>query len=93
MLAYTVDAANKGGNGVYLLNLMTGRLVPLDTGEADYTQIAWDKEGTALAFLRGKLEKDYWERDNVILAFTGLGKKTFTRFEYDPSKDSLRTGP
>jgi len=88
MLAYTVDAANKGGNGVYLLNLMTGRLVPLDTGEADYTQIAWDKEGTALAFLRGKLEKDYWERDNVILAFTGLGKKTFTRFEYDPSKDS-----
>ena len=88
MLAYTVDAANKGGNGVYLMNLMTGRLIPLDTGEADYTQIAWDKEGTALAFLRGKLEKDCWERDNVLLAFTGLEKKTFTHFEYDPSNDS-----
>jgi len=88
MLAYTVDAAGKGGNGVYLLNLMTGQFIPLDTGEADYVQIAWDKEGTALAFLRGKLEKGYWERDNVLLAFTGLEKKTFTRFEYDPSKDS-----
>jgi len=88
MLAYTVDAANKGGNGVYLMKLMTGRFVPLDTGEADYAQIAWDKEGTALAFLRGKLEKDYWERDNVLLAFSGLEGESFTRFEYDPSKDS-----
>ena len=88
MLAYTVDAANKGGNGVYLMKLMTGRFVPLDTGEADYAQIAWDKEGTALAFLRGKLEKNSWERDNVLLAFTGLEGESFTRFEYDPSKDS-----
>jgi dipeptidyl aminopeptidase/acylaminoacyl peptidase len=88
MLAYTVDAANKGGNGVYLLDLTTGRFVPLDTGEADYAQIAWDKKGTALAFLKGKQEKDYWEKDNVLLAFTGLGGESFTRFEYDPSQDT-----
>ncbi len=88
MLAYTVDAANKGGNGVYLMNLATGRFVPLDTGEADYAQIAWDKEGTALAFLKGKLEKDCWERDNVLIAFTGLAGETFAKFEYDPAKDS-----
>ena len=87
MLAYSVDAANKGGNGVYLLNLTTGRFLPLDTGEADYAQIAWDKEGTALAFLRGKLEKNCWEKDNVLLAFTGLEGESFARFEYDPSKD------
>ena len=87
MLAYTVDAANKEGNGVYLMKLLSGRFVPMDTGKADYAQIAWDKEGTALAFLRGKLEKDSWERDNVLLAFTGLEGESFTRFEYDPSKD------
>ena len=88
MLAYTVDAANKGGNGVYLMKLMTGRFVPLDTGEADYAQIAWDKEGTALAFLRGKLEKNSWEKDNVLLAFTGLEGEPIARFEYNSSKDS-----
>jgi len=87
VLAYTVDAANKGGNGVYLMNLSTGRFVPLDTGEADYAQIAWDKEGTALAFLKGKLEKDCWEKDNVLLAFSGLKGESSIRYEYDPSKD------
>jgi len=88
MIAYTVDAANKGGNGVYLMNLTTGRFVPLDTGKADYAQIAWDKEGTALAFLKGKQEKDRWERDNVLLAFTGLEGDSSVRHEYDPSKDT-----
>jgi dipeptidyl aminopeptidase/acylaminoacyl peptidase len=87
MLAYTVDAASKEGNGIYLMKLMSGRFVPLDTGEADYTQIAWDKEGSALAVLKGKAEKDRWETDNIILAFTGLEGESFTRYEYDPSKD------
>jgi dipeptidyl aminopeptidase/acylaminoacyl peptidase len=87
MLAYTVDAANKQGNGVYLMKLMTGRFVPLNTGEADYAQITWDEEGTALAFLRGKLEENYWERDNVLLAFTGLEGESLIRHEYDPSED------
>jgi dipeptidyl aminopeptidase/acylaminoacyl peptidase len=89
LLAYTVDAASKEGNGVYLLNLTSGRFVPLDTGEADYAQIAWDKKGTALAFLKGKQDKDRWERDNVLLAFTELGKESFSRFVYDPSKDDI----
>jgi dipeptidyl aminopeptidase/acylaminoacyl peptidase len=87
MLAYVVDAANKGGNGVYLMNLTTGRFIPLDTGEADYAQIAWDEKGTALAFLKGKLEKGRWERDNVLLAFTGLEGESSVRHEFDPTKD------
>jgi dipeptidyl aminopeptidase/acylaminoacyl peptidase len=87
MLVYTVDAANKGGNGVYLMNLTNGRFVPLDTGKADYVQIAWDKEGTALAFLKGKQEKDRWERDNVLLVFTGLEGESSVRYEYDPTKN------
>jgi dipeptidyl aminopeptidase/acylaminoacyl peptidase len=88
MLAYTVDAANKEGNGVYLMKLMTGRVLPLDTGEADYAQLAWDEEGTALAFLKGKQNKDFWEKDNVLLAFTGLEGESSIRYEYDSTKDS-----
>jgi dipeptidyl aminopeptidase/acylaminoacyl peptidase len=87
MLAYTVDAANKEGNGVYLMRLMTGRVMPLDTREADYAQISWDEEGTALGFLRGKQKQDFWERDNVLLAFTGLEGESSIRYEYDPAED------
>ncbi len=88
MLAYSVDAASKGGNGVYLIVLSTGRLIPLDTGEADYAQIAWDEKGKALAFLKGKREKELWERENILLAFTGLDRESPFRFEYEPKGDS-----
>ena len=88
MLAYTVDAANKEGNGVYLLRLKTGQFIPLDTATADYAQLCWDEEGTALAVLRGKEKEGYWEKENVILAFTGLDTDSFARYEYDPAQDS-----
>jgi dipeptidyl aminopeptidase/acylaminoacyl peptidase len=88
LLVYTVDAANKAGNGVYLMNLSTGRFVPMDTGEADYSQIAWDKEGTALAFLKSKQQEGRWERDNILLAFTDVEGDSPVRHEYDPTKDS-----
>ncbi len=86
-LAYTVDASDKHGNGLYVLELDTGRLIPLDTGEAIYAQIAWDKEGGGLAVLKGTQKEDCWERDNILLAFTDLGGKSPKRFEYDPSSD------
>ena len=87
LLAYTIDAENKEGNGILLLKLLQDRLIPLDTGKLDYAQIAWDKKGTALAILKGNQEKDLWEKDNVLLAFTGLDGELFFPFKYDPSKD------
>lgn len=87
LLAYTIDAENKEGNGILLLKLLKNRLILLDTGKMDYAQIVWDKKGTALAVLKGKQEKDLWEKDNVLLAFTGLDGESFASFEYDPSKD------
>lgn len=87
LLAYTIDAENKEGNGILLLKLLKNRLILLDTGKMDYAQIVWDKKGTALAVLKGKQEKDLWEKDNVLLAFTGLDRESFASFEYNSSKD------
>jgi len=87
LLAYTIDAENKEGNGILLLKLLKNRLILLDTGKMDYAQIVWDKKGTALAVLKGKQEKDLWEKDNVLLAFTGLEGESFASFEYNSSKD------
>jgi len=87
MLAYTIDAADKKGNGIYLIELSSGVLKQLDAGEADYDRIVWDKEGTALAVLKGIKKKEFMEKDNALLAFVDLAVGKYTRIEYDPAKD------
>lgn len=87
MLAYTIDAADKKGNGIYLIDLRSEMLGLLDAGEADYALITWDKEGTALAVLKGNKKKEFAEKDNILLAFLNLGTKGQTKIEYDPASD------
>ncbi len=85
LLAYTVDTIDKKDNGIYLMELDSGVLNPLDTGEADYERLAWDKEGTALAVLKGTKKEDMVEKDNMILAFAGLGSGRLTKLEIAPA--------
>lgn len=87
MLAYTIDASEKKGNGIYVIELGSGVQKPLDTGELDYAGIAWDKEGTALAVLRGTKKKEFTQKDNNILAFVGLSKGHPAKIEYNPGDD------
>lgn len=93
LLAYTVDAADKKGNGLYLLEPASGRLDLLDSAEIEYSRIAWDRAGTALAALKGAKKKGVVQKDNALVAFIGLGtpaKGTTAppvRIDYDPAKD------
>ena len=87
MLAYIVDAADKAGNGLYLMDLMQGILTVLDSSDSEYSQLTWDEKGTALAALKGKKQKEYKEKDNILLAFTGVGTENRTKHTYDPAKD------
>jgi dipeptidyl aminopeptidase/acylaminoacyl peptidase len=86
-LAYIVDAADKTGNGLYLFNLSQGILTILDAGKADYGRLVWDEKGTALAVLKGEKQKEFKEKDNILLAFTSIGTKNQTSHMYDPAKD------
>ncbi len=86
IMAYTVDTADKDGNGLYIIYLETGRRRPLDNGKADYAQMTWDEEGTALAVLKGKEKEGFEEKENVLLAFTDLADGEFTRHEFDPAE-------
>jgi len=94
LLAYTVDAADKKGNGLYLLEPASGLLNLLDSAEMEYARVAWNREGTALAVIKGTKEKGFVQKRNVLVAFTGLGKPAKgaaagpDRLEYDPSKDA-----
>jgi len=72
-LAYLVDARDDAGNGLYLLELATGTITPLDTDQATYDNLSWDEDGQALAVLKGSVPAGKMERENTLLILTDLG--------------------
>ncbi|MCJ7580925.1 MAG: hypothetical protein MUP98_10375, partial [Candidatus Aminicenantes bacterium] len=49
MFAYTIDASDKNGNGLYLIDLNSSVRKPLDNGDLDYSRMSWNEKGNALA--------------------------------------------
>jgi dipeptidyl aminopeptidase/acylaminoacyl peptidase len=88
VLAYTVDTADKDGNGLYAIYLDDGRRAALDNDRKAFARMTWDEEGTAVAVLKGDEKEGFEEKENVLLAFTGLDRGSATRHEYNPSQAS-----
>jgi dipeptidyl aminopeptidase/acylaminoacyl peptidase len=68
LLAYTVDA-NEDSNGLFLIELATGRTRALDNDAKRYNRLSWNQEGTALAVLKGSEVEGMRELENVLLAY------------------------
>ena len=85
LLAYTVDAADNLGNGVYLVDLAGGATRALDAASAEYAGLAWSDRGANLAVLRGTTPPDMTLRANVLLAWSDLSAQGGARTEYDPA--------
>lgn len=90
-LAYTIDAAQEMGNGIYLLDPATGVTRALSTAEASYSQLAWSESGTDLAVLKGTKDRARRQRDNVLLAWTNLGGQE-RAVDVDPARDPAMAG-
>jgi dipeptidyl aminopeptidase/acylaminoacyl peptidase len=69
LLAFTVDAAVKDGNGLFVFDTRGGRITLLDNDAKNYNRLAWNDEGTALAVLKGLEVEKMREKDNVLIAF------------------------
>ena len=69
LLAYTVDAAVKDVNGLFVFDTRTGRTTTLDSDAKSYNRLTWNEEGNALAVLKGSEVEKMRERDNVLVAF------------------------
>jgi dipeptidyl aminopeptidase/acylaminoacyl peptidase len=87
MLAYTVDAADRTGNGVYLVDLGTGHSRVLSSAPLDYDRLAWSPSGASLAVLRGDKKPDRAQRDNTLLVWRDVAGESPNAVEYDPSAD------
>ena len=87
MLAYTVDAAERIGNGVYVVDLATSQSKVLNSAVADYDQLTWGDKNLSLAVLRGDKKKENLQRDNALLVWKDVSGMKPAVVEYDPAKD------
>lgn len=85
-LAYTVDAANSQGNGLYLLTLSNNSIQVLDSDEAGYQSLNWTEKGDAFAALKLKKDKKYKQDLGMVLGVKNLSNPQVTL--YEPAKDT-----
>ena len=71
-LAYTVDAAPKDGNGLFVLDLKNGRVIPLENDAKSYNRMAWNDDGTSVAVLKGADVDKMRERENVLVVYANV---------------------
>lgn len=86
LFAYTIDANDKNGNGLYLADLKSNMRKPLDNGDMDYSRMTWNEKGTVIAVLKGNEKEGFEHKENLLVAITGLGGENLVKTEYDPSK-------
>jgi dienelactone hydrolase len=90
LLAYTVDAAVKDGNGVFVFDTRNGRINTLDNDAKVYNRLTWSDDGSALAVLKGSDVEKMRERANVLVAFpavqAAVGDEPVAPVVFDPAK-------
>jgi len=95
-LAYIIDAEDRAGNGIYLMDLAESTIKPLDTDTLTYSQLTWDdemlyrseenKKGSALAVLKGHKADSLEERVNTLLVFMDVNTGDPEMISYDPAE-------
>lgn len=86
-LAFTVDAVGGDGNGLYLVDLTTGLRRALDQRKGRYSRLSWAPEGDGVAVLRGEVPAGKTERENTLVAVTGLGEAVARRAVFEPAQE------
>jgi dipeptidyl aminopeptidase/acylaminoacyl peptidase len=92
LLAYTVDAAVKDGNGLFVFDTRSGRTVALDNDSKQYNRLTWNEDANAIAVLKGSDVEKKREKENVLLVFSdvpsaiGLDDIAPTPIVFEPAK-------
>jgi dienelactone hydrolase len=92
LLAYTVEATPKDGNGLMVLDLASGRVIPLDNDARTYARMTWTDAGTGLAVLKGVDVDKMRERDNTLLVYrdvkAAVADPQLVATKFEPGKAS-----
>jgi dienelactone hydrolase len=88
LLALTISAEDKTGNGVQLFDPETNALRVLDSSASTYSGLAWRKDSADLAVLRSKADDRHESSTQIALAWTHLAEASEARQVYDPTADT-----
>jgi dipeptidyl aminopeptidase/acylaminoacyl peptidase len=94
LLAFTIAAEDRTGNGVQVFDPASGSLRVLDSAPARYLGLTWRKDASDLAVLKGMSDKDdkHDGASYAILAWSGVSTATERKHTYDPVGDASRRG-
>jgi len=81
MLAYTVDAPVRDGNGLFVVDLTTNATRVIDNDSLRYSRLTWNDAGTGLAVLKGREVERMRERDNRLLVVPDLSADRLAMLE------------
>ncbi len=87
LLAWTIDAQDRIGNGVQLRDMSRGTVGVLDNASASYERLSWTEKGDALAVLKGVDDRTLRDKLYSVIGFTGFGAGTPQKVTYDPGGD------
>lgn len=94
LLALAIDASAKLGNGVQLLNLENRSMTVLQSDTADFKDLTWSEEESALAFLKSESSEDYEGSTHRIYAYPNLPAsmqpKVFDQSQYETFPEGHR---
>ena len=71
-LALTLDASEKLGNGVHLINLAANSTTVLDSDTESYTTLTWHEEDNSLAFLKTNSDTTHKGETNLVYAYQNV---------------------
>ena len=72
LLAYSVDAQLRDGNGLFLIDVRSGRTHVLDNDTLQYNRLTWSDDGSRIAVLKGRPVDRMRERDNTLFTTSNL---------------------
>ena len=84
LLAMTVDAEDRVGNGVRLYDPESGRISSLDTDDAEYRELSWREEAADLAVLKTYTDDEHDDTAHVALAWRNLDEGDGEALVLDP---------
>ncbi len=85
-VAYTVDANLRDGNGLFLIDLASGRTEVLDNDARNYSRLAWNEDGTGVAALKGREVDKMRERDNMLIVIPDVKATKLASVTMDPAR-------
>ncbi|MBO0860621.1 MAG: S9 family peptidase [Chloracidobacterium sp.] len=92
LLAMTISAEDKTGNGAQLFDPEKNALRSLDSSPAIYSGLAWRKESADLAVLRAKTDERREGPTQIAIAWKRLGESAEAKRIYDPTADTMFAG-